>query len=344
MAYRLPEPSRREDKPPFDAVPAALLDKIKDLLGSPVATGDIVYGGFSPSAGYRLTLEDGRKIFAKGTHPAEMSHGAATLRQEIHAYRKIGVLKDIAPRYHGFVADGDEDGWMLGFWDYIEQSPAPLQPVQLADMLVRMQADTDAGKNLEQAEKRNFIEFFFASDRKWKRIAAESKIREKFLTLFKDSRAADDWLSRNLSVLCALQDRIGEVSRQSPRGLLHGDLRLDNIMQDKNAHLFIADWPNACYGPAVFDVAFLCAHAAASGIAPLAALFSLYHDRGGAFISTEHRHIMICSIAGFFADQAYRQVPERLPRLRWMQKIMLISLLESLHLDGVIESIPDFAG
>lgn len=342
MPFILPEPERLEDKPPFDALPRHILEQIGDVAGSAVTGGDIVYGGFSPSAGYVLNLQNGNRVFVKGTHPNEMSHGTATMRQEISIYQNINILKKIAPRYLGMASDGNEDGWMLGVWNYIERTDQKISATGLVDILVAMQSDQSAKEKLEPAEKRNFIEFFFQKDRKWQRIAEEKKIRDKFVTLFQDQQAGVAWLDRNLKTLCELQSRIDTL--QSPRGLLHGDLRLDNVVQDKTGHLYIVDWPNACYGPLVFDTVFLFAHASACGYGSVDDLFGLYRERGGAAISREDRHVMMAVIAGFFADQAYRQVPERLPRLRWMQKIMLHGLLQALSLDGVIESTPEFAG
>jgi sulfur relay (sulfurtransferase) complex TusBCD TusD component (DsrE family) len=49
---------------------------------------------------------------------------------------------------------------------------------------------------------------------------------------------------------------------------------------------------------------------------------------------------MLSALAGFFADQAYRAVPPKLPRLRWMQKLMLHACLQALHRRGIVDSPP----
>jgi hypothetical protein len=49
---------------------------------------------------------------------------------------------------------------------------------------------------------------------------------------------------------------------------------------------------------------------------------------------------MAACLAGYLADQARRPVPDKLPRLRWMQKTMLLSLLGFLRRAGVVDSIP----
>src|SRR5437773_2391921 len=62
--------SRRgsEQKLPWSSVPDQVKREAERLLGTPVARGERAYGGYGPSATYRLRLRNGRRAFLKGVH------------------------------------------------------------------------------------------------------------------------------------------------------------------------------------------------------------------------------------------------------------------------------------
>lgn len=63
--------SRRgaEQKSPWSAVPREVKDSVAGLLGSPVVRASPVYGGYAPSATFRVVLADGRRSFLKSAYP-----------------------------------------------------------------------------------------------------------------------------------------------------------------------------------------------------------------------------------------------------------------------------------
>ena len=56
----------REIKPYWTDVPKKLQEEIENKLGSRIYKVERVFGGFGSSATFRLFVEDGRIIFAKG--------------------------------------------------------------------------------------------------------------------------------------------------------------------------------------------------------------------------------------------------------------------------------------
>src|SRR5437868_1036846 len=92
-----------EAKPPWSAVPRAIKDDVAKLLRSPVIRAERVYGGYAPSATFRIRLADGRRAFVKGTYPLEAtSHVEWKLEEEEHSYQELGAyLRPWAPRYYG---------------------------------------------------------------------------------------------------------------------------------------------------------------------------------------------------------------------------------------------------
>jgi Phosphotransferase enzyme family len=309
------------------------LRDIAALAGAPVAGGEIAWGGFSPAANFLLTLDDGRRVFAKGNHPGEMAHGTQNLRQDIAVYETAPALKTIAPRYLGCVHDGDEDGWMLGLWeaaDVLRTAPA-LARVMQALKIWREGPPPD----LLSAREKNYISFFVTPDRKWARLRDERPVRDGFLSLFEDQDAARAWLSSGLPALIALQAQAG----QGPQTPLHGDLHPSNIFEDKARGVMIVDWPNACLGPASFDLLFLGA-----ALGDVTRVLSAARAEGLETGSEDDIAAMTAALVGFMADQARRAVPERLPRLRWMQKTMLRALLDFLSLEGRLAPAPRLCG
>lgn len=326
-----PPPDGIEMKPDFAGLPDSILRQFTGICGGRVASGDIAYGGLSASASFILTLKDGRKFFAKGTHPAEMAHGAANLRQEISTYENVAALRDCAPAYLGLASNGDDSGWMLGVWEYVGHDPKLATVESMVAALRWWQQDATAKKHLPPARQHNYIGQFFNDVKKWTRLRDEEKPREKFLSLFEDKSAAAQWYKNNIAQLCAAQSRVS--SYKGVEGLLHGDLRRDNFLFTPS-RTYAVDWPNACYGPFAFDEAMLGANLEALGLGRTEDLL----------MEPESTVPLLAAQAGYFADQAYRDVPTPMPRLRWMQKGMLLALLKSLGRLGIIESPPKMGG
>lgn len=316
----------REKKPLFSTVPEHIITQLENICDGKIISATETYGGLSASAGFVLNMQDGRRFFAKGTHPLETSHGAANLLQEIAAYHSVPLLHDIAPRLIGSVTDNAEEGWLLGVWEYI--SPQQGSIPRIRHLFEKLQ--TAPLPSLPTAAAHNYIGFFFRDEKKWLRLRDEEKVRDKFLALFTDRKLVKHWLAESLPALCKLQAQAADICTAD--ALLHGDLRLDNFIFGTD-HDYIIDWPNACLGPRVFDRCFLGANLEGLGLAQVEEWVG----------SDAAAPVMAAAMAGYFADQAYRTPPDAMPRLRWMQKCMLLALLKYLGRQGIIESPPEMA-
>lgn len=332
------EPAGREKKPLFSSIPAGILKKIADLADAPVVAGSTAFGGLSAAAGFVLTLKSGRQLFVKGSHPDEMAHGTLHLREEVQTYKIVPALQQVAPPLIGVVGDGDEDGWLLGVWEAVEHggSPRPQAAIELMTQWQRMPLPQGT---LVPAAQHNYLRFFLDGQRKWARLRDEEKVRQRFIALFAEPRHAEEWLGRNLDTLIARQSLQG---LSSPAGLLHGDLRLDNFLFAAD-RTYAVDWPNAAYGPLVFDVLFFFSSLEGLGYGSIEAFLDLYKEASGTVFAETDIDMMLTALSGFFADQASRAVPDKLPRLRWMQKCMLLAQLDMLARREVVDSIPQMA-
>ena len=332
----LKQPAAREKKPEFAALPPTIFRQLEKLCGGKIVSSDVAFGGLSASAGFVMTLDSGRNIFAKGTHPAETAHGAANLAQEIAAYETLAVLRTVSPPYLGIVSDGEQDGWMLGVWDFVAHDPGLASAQRVTSGLRQCHAAQEGEGVLIPARTHGYIGFFFNNEKKWLRLRHDANIRKKFLAMFEDVTAAGKWCDKSIPVLCDYQARIGKI--RGREGLLHGDLRLDNFLFSGERN-YIVDWPNASYGPLVFDLCFLLSNLEAMGMGKTDELMTDFD-----WVDWDDVIAMLAALSGYFADQAYRDVPDRMPRLRWMQQSMLLAQLKTLARLGIIESPPKMQG
>jgi hypothetical protein len=347
-----PEPAARELKPAPSELPPSLLGQIARLAGASVVAAEPAFGGLSVSASFALSLSNGRKIFAKGAHPGDTAHGTRGLAQEILVYESLGLMREISPPYLGVVSEGGEDGWMLGLWDWVEHNPARASGKGAVETLRAWQdmAATFAPAEtlraaLPAAGEHIYLKLVFGTGGKWQRMLVDPVARTRFLGLFVDGERARAWFDANVPKLAAHQAEARSLD--GPEGFVHGDLRLDNFLFGPE-RTYIIDWPNACWGPLVYDAGFLFSNLEALGFGPAEGFFDLYSKSTGHSSSLQFSPRETCvvfsTLSGYFADQAYRDPPAKMPRLRWMQKSMLLAQLNFLARAGVIESPPPLKG
>lgn len=320
----LPEPNEREARPEWSAVPPEVLHDIEEITGH-IRHAEIAWGGYSPSACFCVQAEKG-DFFIKGSHPAQTSHGAAALRQEVHTYQTLDFLENYAPKFHGTVSFGDEDCWRLGIWSKISgQTALPWTEDKVRKAVtylydLHQNVHKEDVPDLPHGRDSNYVSDFFLGKRNWKRFAVrdDSNRQDHFCAMFQDPKQAEKWLEKYLDQWISYQD--GVVDVEKPEGVLHFDLRSDNILFDENGKPVIIDWANACWGPILFDlVSFAICVRAESQIHPQY-IMTVYEDLSGFQFPKEHILSVISVICGYFADNIWRNVPKELPRIRWIQK------------------------
>jgi hypothetical protein len=127
------------------------------------------------------------------------------------------------------------------------------------------------------------------------------------------------WTRAAVPRLRAVAERLAEVG--PPHGLLHFDTRSDNLRLQPGGRLRLFDWPYACVGPPEFDVAaFAQSIACEGGPDPEAALA---HYAADLPVREAAVDAAVAAIAGYFAQQAWREPIPGLPRLRQVQRCQL---------------------
>lgn len=311
-----------EAKPPWSVVPRAVKDEVAKLLGSPVARAERVYGGYAPSATFRVALADGRRIFLKSTYPLPKGSGVHwSIDREERFYRSVGKrVQRWAPRYFGSF---ERDGWhMLALEDLGPRSVPPWTPAKTrraARDYARFHAST-LGKHLprwlSRAEHVGLASF-------WSGLVERGEIRAVASLARRRADEAEEWLDVALPLLLAGEDRLARL--RGPFALIHGDTRSDNI-RIVGDRLRIFDWPFASVGPAELDlVAFAQTVAAEGGPEPesiLAEYTRVLPLRDRAIDAS------LAGVAGYFADRAWRTPIPSLPRLRpWQRQQLKATLL-----------------
>lgn len=339
-----PEPQKREVKPQFEDLPADLITKIENVIGDKITGAEMAWGGYSASFSILADTEQSGRYFIKGSHPEEMAHGFKMLQQEIQAYQNIPILKTLAPPFVGYVAKGGEDDWHLGIWRAVEGgqiktrwSDRDLQTVGQRMAYIYKNFE-EQNENLLPAEETNFIQDILSGKNGWQRLDKNAERIENFCRAFHDGDAARAWLAANLDHLIDLSS--GHADGHL-RTLLHFDLRTDNMLFDHQDQVWLIDWPNACSGPAVYDLVYLAGELALRGNGQAGDIYQKLIGYSGLSVRKGDVKIALCQLTGYLALNFYRDVPEKLPRLRWLQGGMLFALTDWMnHLD-ICDSLPD---
>ena len=310
-----------EAKPPWSAVPRAIKADVEKLLGSPVARAERVYGGYAPSATFRMRLADGRRAFLKGVYPLAKDSGVKwDLENEERIYQECGAfMRPWAPQYLG---GAKAEGWHVMILEDVGPQTMPPWTVAKATACARSYAAFHAktyGKPLprwlSRIEHQDFAPF-------WDRLASSGELRGTASLARRRAEEAEEWLDVALPVLRENSARL--LRLRPPFAFMHVDTRSDNIrLQGKLLRLF--DWNFACVGPIEFDVAaFAQTIAMEGGPEPerVIAEYDLVLPLRPVALDAS-----IAGIAGYFADRAWRPAVPGLPRIRSVQRRQLKATL-----------------
>ena len=302
-------------------MPGTIKGQVATLLGSPIARAERVYGGYAPSATFRMLLADGRRAFMKGVYPLTKDSGVRwDLENEERIYQECEpYMRPWAPRYFG---GARAEGWQVMVLEDLGPQTMPPWTLAKATSCARSYAAFHAntyGKPLprwlSRIEHQDFAPF-------WDRLAASGELRGTAALARGRVDEAEEWLDVALPVL---RRKAGLLLKlRPPFAFMHFDTRSDNIrLQGTLLRMF--DWNFACAGPIEFDVAaFAQTIAMEGGPEPerVVAEYDLVLPLRTAALDAS-----IAGIAGYFADRAWRPPMVGLPRIRAAQRRQLKTTL-----------------
>lgn len=312
--------SRRgaEPKPAWSSVAAVVRAEVERILRARIARAERVYGGYAPSATFRMRLADGRRAFFKGINRDANDYMRWALGREERVYREIGsLIRPWAPRFYGVLRRDDWHALVLE-----DLGPANVPPWTRAKARAATRSfaafhRSTLGRLLPRwlPRKRLWARFAWM----WKNVAEEEGALERAAGLAGPRRdEALVWLRAAFDTVRAAAERL--VRLPAPYALLHVDLRSDNVrLQSDLLRMF--DWPNACVGPAEFDVAAFVQTIAAEGGPEPEEVLAWYED----VLPLRPRALdaSVAAVAGYFVRQAWRPPLPGLPRLREVQRKQL---------------------
>jgi hypothetical protein len=294
--------------------------EIEPVLGAPIRKGTRVFGGYGPSATFRLFLEDGRTVFAKGAGKGSNEVNWRVVPVEESAYRNIDAIRPFSPSYLGSVI---ASGWHLLLLEDLKDAAAvPPWTEQLAVQAVRDIAQFHL-RGMKEPEKVDEINMKDFTDN-WRTIRYDRDELDYFLGLFGNDRTeAEAWLNDSFDILIAAESELKRMDQ--PWGLIHSDIRSDNL-RFRDGKLVLFDWALACRGPLMLDVIFFFPSIAGEGGPTAEHLLPVYKQvmlsKGVSFPSYAER-AAAAATAGFFASRAGKPPIPALPRLRDIQRLQL---------------------
>jgi hypothetical protein len=308
-----------EPKPPWRAVPLEVRRQTEALLGAPVRRAMRIFGGYAPSATFRLFLGDGRHVVFKGTGKTDNEVLLRAIKAEVRVYEELGQrIRPWAPEYFGSIHFED---WIAIVLEDVGPPQVPPWTARYAAMALRDYSDFHSA-SLGKEDLPNWLsrKRHHAFALMWRSLTETPDGLNGTAGLAGERHAeASNWLERHVDALRTGAERL--IDTPGPRALLHFDTRSDNIRIQPRGRLRIYDWPYACVGPPEFDmVAFAQSITTEGGPGPERCV-AWYAER--VKVREDALIASIAAIAGYFAHRAWQPPISGLPRVRSIQRRQL---------------------
>jgi hypothetical protein len=299
-------------RPHWNDLPTKVRFNIESALGDSVAHAESCAGGFSPGFASRLTLDSGRRAFAKAVDghlwPTEASHCRAEAEVARHLPASLPVAR---------LMNVQDDGrWVILIFEHVD-GVEPFRP-WTAPQIRRVVGQVVA---LAQSATPSPIELPRAHPRLggWADLAGNPSGPARLQTI-------STWASEHLSRLTVLeQEGMGAAQGNS---LVHFDLYPHNVLLTNDRVVFV-DWPHARLGAPVVDLITLLSSVAADGIDPAP---YLPESRPGQYNRPASFDAILAAHAGFLLAGALTPMPAGLEAIadekrrlgigavRWLQQ------------------------
>jgi aminoglycoside phosphotransferase (APT) family kinase protein len=242
-------------RPVWDDLPAAVREAIARRLGAQVAAATSAGGGFTRAFAAVLTTDTGERVFVKAAPAQDPTARWYAREHAITAALPAGVR---AARPRWTLA---EAGYFVLCLDAVDgRVPGlPWSPDDLNATLTAWSAAATAlatpSADLRAVGLPALPELVRDELSWWTEVAAGREPMPAY---------APDWLPARLTELADLEQDL--VALAGGTGMLHGDLRVDNVLIDGDGLAWLCDWTWPCLGAPWFDTVTLLVSAYASGL------------------------------------------------------------------------------
>lgn len=295
-------------------LPAAVRDRIGEVLGSPVVGAVSQAGGYSPGSADRVVTTDGRRAFVKAASPAVNSDTPTIHRREGAITARLPAAVP-APALIGVVDDGE---WIALVLEDVE-ARHPSTPWRARELA----AVFDALQQVAAVDLPADVPVVDLADA----VARDTLARWRALD--PDAIPAlpgglDAWVrTRHHELTDAAAQAVADVRGDR---LVHFDTRADNILLRPDGTVVLVDWPWAARGAGWFDALTLLINV-------------LYYDPSAnveALITCDVFDGMprdaatnvLAALGGMFLEASLRPDPPRMPTLRTFQRDQAIVTLD----------------
>ena len=290
----------------WDAVPLHVRHAVGEALGSPVTSAVNQPGGFSPGVAARARLEDGRRCFIKSVSSAQNPQSPDLHRREAEVSGSLPPGLPV-PRLLSVLDDGD---WVTLVFEEIDGRP-PSEPwtmSALARTFVALDALAAKTTPCPVPALPTFAQRHHLAFAGFRSLAADRGDRPDRL---------DGWTRRHLDRLAELEAGWTAAVAVGD-GLLHSDLRADNLLVTNDGDVVIVDWPHACRGPGWVDKAcMLPSVALGGGPTPAEVDEALAPFRT---VDDDALTLLLAALCGYFTRQGLEPDPPGLPTVRPFQR------------------------
>lgn len=285
-------------------VPDDVRNALGHALGASIVEAVNQAGGFSPGLAARCRLEDGRRVFVKAVSPAQNPMACRIHRREIEIASQLPAGLP-APRLLHAHDDGE---WVALVFEEVagRQPHEPWQLDELDRVMEAIAAFHAAATPSPLPDAQSVVDRYAAVFHGWRRLADGDG----------DLDALEPWCRASLDRLAELESRWdGAVGGDT---LLHTDLRADNVLLGDDGTVALVDWPWACNGAPVFDLALVVFPVGLGGGPDPGTVI----DRYGIFdgVDADDALALCVAFAGFLVRSSQDPPPPGLPTVRDFQR------------------------
>lgn len=282
-------------RPPWESLPDWLQQRVGDLLGSPVVAASSESGGFSPGVAARVRCADGRRAFVKAASGCVNARTLALHRREAVVTAALPPAAG-SPALLGVV---DEEPWVTLVLEEVDgRAPAlPWVPEELDAALGLLDRLGDLAAPPVLHPVADAMELSG-----WAQLASAGAP----LTPFEDA---------HLDALVALEAQWPDASTGS--GLLHLDVRADNLLLRPSGEAVLVDWPHAAVGAPVCDVVSAAPSIARDGGPPPSQVLARSSVARAA--DPDVVTVLVAAFAGLVQHRRRQPPPPGMPTIRGFQ-------------------------
>ena len=212
--------------------------EIEGVLGSAVVEAVGQRGGYGPSLAARCALADGRRVFIKAVSPAQNPDSPGMTRREA---RNRGVPPADAPA-PALLHTLDDGEWIALVFEEVDGRAAARRrgmPTSSTGCFAAIRALGDLAPRAPLPTGRRALR------RDVHRLAHACAAKRA-------TRRRDPWCRDRLDELAAVEARWEEATAGD--GLIHGDVRSDNVLLTDDGRVVFVDWTSTCTGARWFEV------------------------------------------------------------------------------------------